>query len=52
MGGIIGKGQSERPKPDPRRGVFASKVAANQPAAAPDWMGLMRWAGSVEQTSR
>lgn len=48
-GGITCQGQSERPKPDPRRGAHPSQVAANRPAGAHDRTGLKRWTGSVEQ---
>jgi len=48
-GGIKGKGQSERPKPDPWRCVQASQVAANRSTGTHDQSGLMRWTGSGEQ---
>ncbi|MBT8389649.1 MAG: hypothetical protein KJP13_08380 [Altererythrobacter sp.] len=48
-GGIIGKGQSERLKPDPRRSVQAPQVAANRPAGTHDRMGLKRRCGSSRQ---
>lgn len=38
-GGITGKGQSERWKPDPRRSVHAPKVATNRQAEAHDLLG-------------
>lgn len=48
-GGVIGEGQSERLRPDPRRSVRASQAATDRPAGAHDRTGPKRWTGSVEQ---
>lgn len=49
MGGITGKGQSARLRPDPRHSVRASQAATNRLAGTHDQLGPKRGTGSVEQ---